>query len=126
MGPQFAAGGMVNGPGTATSDSIMARLSDGEFVMRAAAVRAWGPDFMAAMNAMRNPFARFAAGGLVGHGFADGGMVSTTTADGVTVNLMFPGGSFALRGDNAIVAGLTREAQRAGMLQGGRRAGVLQ
>ena len=32
-------GGEVNGPGTGTSDSVPARLSDGEFVMTAAAVR---------------------------------------------------------------------------------------
>lgn len=37
-----AAGGAINGPGTGTSDSIPARLSDGEFVMTAAAVRGAG------------------------------------------------------------------------------------
>ena len=35
-------GGHINGPGTGTSDSIPARLSDGEFVMTAAAVRGAG------------------------------------------------------------------------------------
>jgi len=35
-------GGPINGPGTGTSDSIPARLSDGEFVMTAAAVRGAG------------------------------------------------------------------------------------
>jgi len=34
--------GQINGPGTATSDSIPAMLSDGEFVMTAAAVRGAG------------------------------------------------------------------------------------
>jgi hypothetical protein len=37
-----AAGGAINGAGTGTSDSIPARLSDGEFVMTAAAVRGAG------------------------------------------------------------------------------------
>ena len=37
-----AAGGAIDGPGTGTSDSIPARLSDGEFVMTAAAVRGAG------------------------------------------------------------------------------------
>jgi hypothetical protein len=37
-----AAGGSVNGPGTGTSDSIPAMLSDGEFVMTAQAVRGAG------------------------------------------------------------------------------------
>jgi hypothetical protein len=36
------AGGHISGPGTGTSDSIPARLSDGEFVMTAAAVRGAG------------------------------------------------------------------------------------
>jgi hypothetical protein len=35
-------GGPINGPGTGTSDSIPARLSDGEFVMTAKAVRGAG------------------------------------------------------------------------------------
>ena len=35
-------GGAANGPGTGTSDSIPARLSDGEFVMTAEAVRNMG------------------------------------------------------------------------------------
>jgi hypothetical protein len=125
---QFASGGYVRGPGSGTSDSIMARLSNGEFVMRAAAVDRWGPQFMAALNNMRNPFAGFAQGGLVRGlpAFAAGGMVSATTSDGTPVNLIFPGGTFALRGDNATVGALTREARRAGMLAAGRRAGLLQ
>jgi len=35
-------GGEVNGPGTGTSDSVPARLSDGEFVLTAKAVRGAG------------------------------------------------------------------------------------
>ena len=35
----LANGGEVNGPGTGTSDSVPARLSDGEFVLTAKAVR---------------------------------------------------------------------------------------
>jgi len=37
-----AAGGEVNGPGTGTSDSVPARLSDGEFVLTAKAIRGAG------------------------------------------------------------------------------------
>jgi len=36
---KFAEGGQVHGPGTGTSDSIVARLSDGEYVINAAATR---------------------------------------------------------------------------------------
>lgn len=53
----FATGGLVegpgyvSGPGTSTSDSIPARLSDGEFVARAASVRRFGAPFFARLNA---------------------------------------------------------------------------
>lgn len=53
--PGFPTGGPVRGPGTGTSDSIVARLSNGEFVMTAAANRMFGP-LLAVMN-------RVAAGG---------------------------------------------------------------
>lgn len=61
--PGYAAGDMVRGPGTGTSDSILARLSNGEFVMRAAAVRHYGPELLRQLNARRLP--RFATGGEV-------------------------------------------------------------
>ena len=35
----YSAGGLVTGPGTSTSDNISARLSPGEYVVRASAVR---------------------------------------------------------------------------------------
>ena len=68
---KFAGGGLVTGPGTATSDSIQARLSAGEYVVRAAAVRRVGVAFLDALNGLREPPAwdgqrlAFAAGGLV-------------------------------------------------------------
>ena len=42
VGIMAAAGGEVTGPGTGTSDSVPARLSDGEFVLTAKAVRGAG------------------------------------------------------------------------------------
>lgn len=107
----FAEGGYISGPGTGTSDSIPARLSNGEFVMRAAAVDAWGPRFMASLNAIRNPFAGFAAGGLVGRGFADGGLVAAG-AGGTPVHLHLGGHSFALSGAGGVVDALVVEASR--------------
>ncbi|XYD07425.1 EF-hand domain-containing protein [Methylobacterium sp. NMS12] len=41
--PVYATGGWVNGPGTGTSDSIWARVSNREFVVNAAAARQHGP-----------------------------------------------------------------------------------
>ena len=123
----FASGGYIRGRGTGTSDSILARLSNGEFVVRARAVDHWGPRFLHALNNLQNPFGHYATGGLVRTTprFASGGMVTARTGDGMTVNLHFPGGNFQLHGDKAIVAGLTREARRAGMLSAGRMPGAL-
>jgi len=49
----FASGGRVSGRGTATSDSIPARLSDGEYVHNAAAVNKYGLNFMEAINRLK-------------------------------------------------------------------------
>jgi len=66
-----ADGGPVYGEGTATSDSIPAWLSNGEFVVKASAVSKYGTGFLHAVNDMR-----FANGGFVGAAkFAGGGEV---------------------------------------------------
>ena len=72
---QFAAnGGYISGPGTGTSDDIPARLSDGEFVVNAAAT-ARNRSLLEAINSGRRGVGelRFATGGYVG---APGGSVS--------------------------------------------------
>ena len=60
----YATGGLISGPGTGTSDSIIARLSNGEYVMRADAVRMFGTGLLDQMNAGQLP--AFATGGGVG------------------------------------------------------------
>lgn len=60
----YADGGYIQGPGSGTSDSILAKLSNGEFVVRAAAVNYYGPGYFSALNKMTLP--RYADGGLVG------------------------------------------------------------
>jgi hypothetical protein len=60
----FAGGGFIRGPGTGTSDSIHAKLSNGEFVMRKKAVDAIGVNNLYKMNNLEMP--AFAGGGLVG------------------------------------------------------------
>lgn len=60
-GTKKAAGGYIAGPGTATSDSIPALLSNGEYVIKAAAVSQYGRGFFDQLNARR-----FASGGYVG------------------------------------------------------------
>ncbi len=74
----FDEGGFVSGPGTSTSDSIPAMLSDGEFVVRASATARHLP-LLRALNDNKIP--KFANGDLVGVGAASsaGPMVSTGT-----------------------------------------------
>jgi hypothetical protein len=50
--PRFASGGLVTGPGTETSDSIDAKLSHGEFVVRAKAVDKYGVSNLTRLNSM--------------------------------------------------------------------------
>jgi len=116
----YASGGMVRGPGTGTSDSVLARLSAGEFVMKTRAVDHWGPQFLHALNSLRNPFG-FAEGGLVGlgsslmppsaPGFAEGGLAAVA-AGGTPVHLHLGGHSFALSGPESVVNSLVVEAHR--------------
>lgn len=49
-GLRRASGGYVSGPGTSTSDSIMAWLSNGEYVLQASAVRDIGVDTLDRLN----------------------------------------------------------------------------
>ena len=66
-------GGPVRGPGTRTSDSIPAMLSNGEYVVRASAVDKYGVDFLDRVNAHR-----YAGGGKV---FSDRGKYNRAKAD---------------------------------------------
>jgi tape measure domain-containing protein len=59
----YADGGKVRGPGTGRSDSIVARLSNGEFVVNASAARR-NARLLEMINTNRMP--RFANGGTVG------------------------------------------------------------
>lgn len=72
----FSTGGHVSGPGTGTSDSIPARLSDGEFVVNAAATKR-NRGLLEAINS--NERVSVAGGG--------GGGVSLTQSAGVVVNI---------------------------------------
>ncbi|MGF7053991.1 hypothetical protein GGC47_003179 [Bosea sp. OAE752] len=62
-GLKLASGGFVSGPGSNRSDSVPARLSNGEFVVNAGATRKHR-DLLEAINNGRVPM--MAAGGLVG------------------------------------------------------------
>ena len=66
FGNAFASGGAVAGPGTGTSDSVPAMLSNGEYVLNAQAVDRLGVPFLNGLNTGR--LRGFASGGLVGSG----------------------------------------------------------
>lgn len=78
-----ATGGYISGPGTGTSDDIPAMLSNGEYVLRAAAVARLGRARLDHLNAT-GALPAFASGGLVGaQRYATGGMVQT--GNGITI-----------------------------------------
>jgi len=64
----FNTGGNVRGAGSATSDSIPAYLSNGEYVIKADSVKKYGTKTFDALNA-----GRFAEGGMI-QGFRTGGL----------------------------------------------------
>lgn len=121
--PGFAGGGGVRGPGTSRSDSILARLSNGEFVHKAAAVQYYGERFMHMVNNMKLP--RSIASGIAG--FADGGMIRAASsallpgfANGglaLADNIGGGGRSFVLNIDGQTFDGLVAEDRTVAKLQ---------
>lgn len=84
FGKGFATGGSVAGPGTGTSDSIPAMLSNGEYVLNAHAVDRLGVPFLNGLNTGR--LRGFASGGLVGSGGAYNRPVSVASSNSSTSN----------------------------------------
>lgn len=90
FGKGLASGGSVAGPGTGTSDSIPAMLSNGEYVLNAQAVDRLGVPFLNGLNTGR--LRGFASGGLVGSGGAYNrpasvGSSSSSTSNSITLNV---------------------------------------
>jgi hypothetical protein len=111
MGGQ-AAGGYIRGPGSGTSDSIAAWLSNGEYVVNAGSVRRLGVGLLDGLNS-------FAKGGLVGVPpirFAEGGLASSATTP---VHLHLGGHVFATSASGGVASALIVEAKRHQMTSGG-------
>jgi len=102
----FASGGKISGPGTGTSDSIMARLSNGEYVIKAAAVRKYGSHMLDSLNGMRLP--KYADGGLIGS-------VAEGSGSGSTLNLSLDGQNYALNGQADTIADLASAVRKANL-----------
>ncbi len=116
----LAGGGFVRGPGSTTSDSILAFLSNKEFVVNARAVSHYGSDLFAALNAMRLPkdfISRFSMGGLARalstNKFATGGQVSA--AGNRSLTLVLDQKRFSMSGSKQTIDDLEREASLRGL-----------
>lgn len=126
--PAFSGGGKVRGPGTETSDSIWARLSNNEFVMRAKAVRKYGVSLMNSINEGRFKVPKFNMGGLNVIGpalprtnYADGGPVNST-ANLRPITLSVLGETFTgLLGPEDVVGRMTKFALARQARSGGRK-----
>lgn len=117
--PRKAGGGPIVGPGTGTSDSVLMWGSNGEFMVRAAAVRKYGLSLLHAINSGQFRLPAFAAGGLidVAGGLADrlapaprpgleaAGAVAGPGLSGTPVVLNIDGQTYAM-------AATPREAER--------------
>jgi hypothetical protein len=108
----FASGGYVRGPGGPRSDSILARLSNGEFVVNALATKKWLP-LLRAINGFRMPkfdfgIPKFADGGLAMAGIGAGGGAGRT----VNVNLMAGGQTFRMMAPEDVADSLVTYATR--------------
>ncbi|WP_457102902.1 hypothetical protein [Mesorhizobium sp. URHB0026] len=142
----FAAGGSVRGPGGPQTDSILARLSNGEFVVQASIVKRLGVDFFHMLNngiiPSINSLRGFNMGGFVNDlgrsmaipRFAVGGSVGALATAGAkigggdTVHVKLNYGInedrvIDLIGQKDSVMDLQRYAIRAGLVSTGRKPG---
>ena len=87
-----ATGGHIRGAGTATSDSIPAYLSNGEYVVKADSVKHYGTEFFDSVNAKR-----FAGGSV-------GGVVADVLGSGILRSTLRSSGNIALSSTDNIAA----------------------
>lgn len=104
----FAGGGRI--PGWGGGDRIRALLERGEFVVRKEAVKRYGAGLFQALNNLRLPVPRFAAGGLVG-----GNMAATDLG---RVELAIGGKAYPVFGDRSVVEELKGAIQRERLMKG--------
>lgn len=101
----IATGGMVRGPGTGTSDSIPAMLSNGEFVVRAKQAAKYGA-LLQAINSGRQKTVR---------AFANGGTVGSFNVQQATLNLRQTRGIIQQMPANSQIARVVSVAGNTGM-----------
>jgi len=115
--PGQASGGYITGPGTGTSDSIIARLSHGEYVLNAASTARLGTGYLDHLNSL----GKYATGGLVGRislpSFASGGAVSSRTP----VILQLGNRNYHTYAEDSVADALIKAARSRQMLSAGAR-----
>jgi hypothetical protein len=108
---QFARGGLLRGRGTDTSDNLLAWLSPGEYIVKAAAVRKYGLGFVSALNSMNLP--KFASGGAVSRASIpslSSASLSSSGGPNTTINLTLPGmGAYRLQAAKDVANSLQRD-----------------
>lgn len=98
---KLATGGHIRGAGTATSDSIPAYLSNGEYVVKADSVKHYGTEFFDSVNAKR-----FAGG-------SPGGVVANVLGSGILRNTLRGLGRIGLSSsDNIAAAALSHKGKK--------------
>jgi hypothetical protein len=105
----FASGGLIQGAGTGTSDSILARLSHGEFVQKASTVAREGVGNMHMLNQGRATIIpKFADGGLVVDSVVNssGARVTASIADRIAARMAALLGAGMTRALDGIVGDL--------------------
>lgn len=119
--PARAYGGVL--PGWAPhdrADNMIYRGTPGEWVMQRRAVRHYGPDFMAALNAMRLP--KYANGGLLGNLRMPSISSAAPSAPASSVTLNFPGmGKFPASMAPDVLGELQSAFSREALKKGARR-----
>lgn len=123
----LAGGGMVIGPGTSTSDSVNAKLSNREYVVNAQATSHYGSSFMDAVNSMKLP--KFKWGGMFGKplipSFAGGGMfndIPDRSSGGNPMTLVLDGHRFdGMTASDDAASSLTKYATERRMRSGGKK-----
>lgn len=130
--PKRAAGGPIFGPGTGTSDSILARLSHNEHVLTAHEVAMAGGHAeiyrlrkLIRDGGLRRSLPGFASGGAVAVGNALAARLPALAAandrNGTPIHLHLDGQSFEMQAQESVALGLQKTIARAALMHGRRR-----
>ncbi len=111
-----AGGGQISGPGSTTSDSIFAFLSNREWVINARAVDFYGSNLFAALNSMRLP-RNFSM-----PKFAEGGQATSPQS---SLTLVLGGRQFEAHASEGTVTALRRFAVNSQLASIGRKPGFV-